>query len=155
MPHSQPTALQQTVCKFHLDPQYHIFHWGSTILGDSVLWFLLISFDFGEMTFMLWSFERKHPASTDGMYLCYRKQGFLPRTSYLCRLRNGSPCRVLLISTHLKRNGCFALSGNWSSIYGTRNESGGADRSCSFIGTAPSKTSWEVISADGSWRLVH
>ena len=35
MPHSQPTALQQTVCKFHLDPQYHIFHWGSTILGDS------------------------------------------------------------------------------------------------------------------------
>ena len=38
MPHSQPTALQQTVCKFHLDPQYHIFHWGSTILGDSTLW---------------------------------------------------------------------------------------------------------------------
>ena len=37
MPHSQPTALQQTVCKFHLDPQYHIFHWGSTILGDSTL----------------------------------------------------------------------------------------------------------------------
>ena len=38
MPHSQPTALQQTVCKFHLDPQYHIFHRGSTILGDSTLW---------------------------------------------------------------------------------------------------------------------
>ena len=38
MPHSQPIALQQTVCKFHLDPQYHIFHWGSTILGDSMLW---------------------------------------------------------------------------------------------------------------------
>ena len=38
MPHSQPTALQQTVCKFHLDTQYHIFHWGSTILGDSTLW---------------------------------------------------------------------------------------------------------------------
>ena len=37
MPHSQPTALQQTACKFHLDPQYHIFHWGSTILGDSTL----------------------------------------------------------------------------------------------------------------------
>ena len=37
MPHSQPTALQQTVCKFHLDPQYHISHWGSTILGDSTL----------------------------------------------------------------------------------------------------------------------
>ena len=37
MPHSQPTALQQTVCKFHLDPRYHIFHWGSTILGDSTL----------------------------------------------------------------------------------------------------------------------
>ena len=35
MPHSQPTALQQTVCNFHLDPQYHIFHWGSTKLGDS------------------------------------------------------------------------------------------------------------------------
>ena len=25
---SQPTAPQQTVWKFHLDPQYHIFHWG-------------------------------------------------------------------------------------------------------------------------------
>ena len=37
MPHSQPTALQQTVCKFYLDPQYHISHWGSTILGDSML----------------------------------------------------------------------------------------------------------------------
>ena len=37
MPNSQPTAFQQTVCKFHLDPQYHIFHWGSTILGDSKL----------------------------------------------------------------------------------------------------------------------
>ena len=37
MPHSQPTALQQTMCKFHLDPQYHIFYWGSTILGDSTL----------------------------------------------------------------------------------------------------------------------
>ena len=37
MPHSQPTALQQTVCKFHLDPQYHISHWGSTILGNSTL----------------------------------------------------------------------------------------------------------------------
>ena len=42
MPHSQPTALQQTVCKFHLDPQYHIFHWGSTILGDSTLWIIII-----------------------------------------------------------------------------------------------------------------
>ena len=42
MPHSQPTALQQTVCKFHLDPQYHIFHWGSTILGDSTLCFILM-----------------------------------------------------------------------------------------------------------------
>ena len=37
MPHSQPTALQQSVCKFHLDPQYHISHWGLTILGDSTL----------------------------------------------------------------------------------------------------------------------
>ena len=37
MPHSQPTALQQTVCKFHLDPQYHIFYWGSIILEDSTL----------------------------------------------------------------------------------------------------------------------
>ena len=41
MPHSQPTALQQTVCKFHLDPQYHIFHRGSTILGDSTLCFCM------------------------------------------------------------------------------------------------------------------
>ena len=41
MPHSQPTALQQTACKFHLDPQYHIFHWVSTILGDSTLWISL------------------------------------------------------------------------------------------------------------------
>ena len=38
MPHSQPTALQQTVCKFHLDPQYHISHWGSTVLRDSTQW---------------------------------------------------------------------------------------------------------------------
>ena len=37
MPRSQPTALQQTVCKLHLDPQYHISHWGSTVLGDSTL----------------------------------------------------------------------------------------------------------------------
>ena len=43
MPHSQPTALQQTVCKFHLDPQYHILHWGSTILGDSTLSLIFIS----------------------------------------------------------------------------------------------------------------
>ena len=42
MPHSQPTALQQTVCKIHLDPQYHIFHWGSTILGDSTLCGLIV-----------------------------------------------------------------------------------------------------------------
>ena len=41
MSHSQPTALQQTVCKFHLDPQNHIFHWGSTILGDSTLCMIL------------------------------------------------------------------------------------------------------------------
>ena len=40
MPHSQPTSLQQTVCKFNLDPRYHIFHWGSTILGDSTLWLI-------------------------------------------------------------------------------------------------------------------
>ena len=38
MPHSQPNASQQTVCKFHLDPQYHLFHWESTILCDSTLW---------------------------------------------------------------------------------------------------------------------
>ena len=38
VPHSQPTLSQQTVCKFHLDPQYNIFHWGSTTLGDSILW---------------------------------------------------------------------------------------------------------------------
>ena len=38
VPHSQPTASQQTVCKFHLDPKYNIFHWGSTMLGDSMLW---------------------------------------------------------------------------------------------------------------------
>ena len=37
VPHSKPTS-QQTVCKFHLDPQYNIFHWGSTMLGDSTLW---------------------------------------------------------------------------------------------------------------------
>ena len=37
VPHSQPTAPQQSVCKFHLGPQCHIFHWGSTILGDSTL----------------------------------------------------------------------------------------------------------------------
>ena len=42
MPHSQPTALQQIVCKFHLDPQYRISHWGSTILGDSTLCFLYL-----------------------------------------------------------------------------------------------------------------
>ena len=46
----------------------------------------------------------------------------------------------------LNRNGCFALSGNWSCIYGIRSESsGGGDSGCSFIGTAPSETSWEVI----------
>ena len=38
MLHSQPTTPQQTVCKFHLDPQYHIFHRGATILRDSTLW---------------------------------------------------------------------------------------------------------------------
>ena len=27
VPHSQPIAPQQTMCKFHLDPQYNIFHW--------------------------------------------------------------------------------------------------------------------------------
>ena len=40
-PHSLPTALQQTVMKIHLDPQYNIFHWGSTILGVSTLWLSL------------------------------------------------------------------------------------------------------------------
>ena len=37
VPHSQPTASQQTVCTFHLDLQYNIFHWGSTVLGVSTL----------------------------------------------------------------------------------------------------------------------
>ena len=40
-PHSLLTALQQTVMKIHLDPQYNIFHWGSTILGVSTLWLSL------------------------------------------------------------------------------------------------------------------
>ena len=30
---------------------------------------------------------------------------------------------------------------------------GGGDSGCSFIGITPSETSWEVISANGSWRL--
>ena len=60
MPHSQPTAPQQTVCKFHLDPQYHIFHWGSTILGDSTLChhlliIIILSKDIFEASFLLWS----------------------------------------------------------------------------------------------------
>ena len=38
VPHSQPTASRRTVCKFHLDPQYNIFHWGSTVLGVSTLY---------------------------------------------------------------------------------------------------------------------
>ena len=38
VPHSQPTAPQQTVLKIHMDPQYNIFHWGFTILGASTLW---------------------------------------------------------------------------------------------------------------------
>ena len=38
VPHSQPVAPQQTVRKIHLDPQYNIFHWGSTIKGVSTLW---------------------------------------------------------------------------------------------------------------------
>ena len=50
MPHSQPTALQQTVCNIHLDPQYHIFHWGSTILGDSTLCHNWIALQILEMT---------------------------------------------------------------------------------------------------------
>ena len=33
-----PTASQQTMCKFHLDPQYNTFYWGSTVLGVSTLW---------------------------------------------------------------------------------------------------------------------
>ena len=35
VPHSQPTAPQQTVCKFHLDPQNNLFHWGYTSWGVS------------------------------------------------------------------------------------------------------------------------
>ena len=38
VPYSQPTVSQQIVCKFHLDPQYHTFHWGFTILGNSTPW---------------------------------------------------------------------------------------------------------------------
>ena len=37
-PYSQPTAHQQTVWKSYWDPQYNIFHWGSTILRVSTLW---------------------------------------------------------------------------------------------------------------------
>ena len=37
--HSQPTAPQQIMSKFHLDTQYHILHKGSTILGDLTLCF--------------------------------------------------------------------------------------------------------------------
>ena len=33
VPHSQPTAPEHIVCKFHLDPQYNTFHWGSSVLG--------------------------------------------------------------------------------------------------------------------------
>ena len=37
-PHSQPIAPQQTVCKFHLDPQCNKFNWGSTTLEVPTLW---------------------------------------------------------------------------------------------------------------------
>ena len=38
VPHLQLTASQHTVWEFHLDFQYNVFHWGSTILGVSELW---------------------------------------------------------------------------------------------------------------------
>ena len=72
MPHSQPTALQQTVCKFHLDPHYHIFYWGSTILGDSTLCLFPVlskhKDQFKELCWFLccwleWAFEQTVPWS--------------------------------------------------------------------------------------------
>ena len=41
-PPLKPTIPQQTVRKFHLDPQYNIFHWGSSILGVSKLCVIII-----------------------------------------------------------------------------------------------------------------
>ena len=36
-PHSQPTEPQQTVWKIHLDAQYNMLYWTSTLLGLSTL----------------------------------------------------------------------------------------------------------------------
>ena len=43
--------------QFHLDPQYHIFHRGSTILGDSTLWIL-------SQNRKLMLFHQKQPCSS-------------------------------------------------------------------------------------------
>ena len=95
-------------------------------------------------------FKRKHPARTGGISFagsCFSCQEPATVTGSGVDLRTG-----IAISIRPKRKGCFALSGNWSYIYGTRNESGRAVSGCLYIGTATSEISWEVISADGSWR---
>ena len=43
VPHSEQTGPQQTVCKFHLGPQYIIFHWGSNVLRVSTLCWITLS----------------------------------------------------------------------------------------------------------------
>ena len=120
-----------------------------------------VSFGFGQTTFIYTCFEccsrqvcvleRIHPASTDGISVTGS------------RVSCQEPATVAGSAMDLHA-GCSTSQPIWfgtdalpcqaievvSTGFGANP--GGADSGCSFIGTAPSETSWEVISADRSWR---
>ena len=117
-----------------------------------------VSIGFSETTFLhsrfkcrsrqVCVFKRKHPASTGGISFA--------GTWVSCEepatvTRSGVDLRTGYSPSQPVQSGKDALPCQAIEAI-SRNKSGGADNSCSFIGTAPLEISWEVISADGSWR---
>ena len=127
-----------------------------TMKADSVP----VSIGFGETTFLpscfefhsrqVCVFERKHPASTDSISVTGNRfscQEPATVAGFAMDLRAGY-CTSQPIWSGTDALPCEAIEALSTGGWGV-----GGDSGCSFIGITPSETSWEVISANGSWRL--
>ena len=87
--------------KFHLDPQYHIFHWGSTILGDSALWFqkmhpnplIHVALLQIKVAHVAWHFHHRHCHRYRHLHYCHHRfKGhhnsniYISHCYYLCQM---------------------------------------------------------------------